>query len=858
MVTTLNRVQVGNVGDIPGRILMKTESSIDSVKEAGFMNKVLPYSGIKLNPTDFVFAACSGNLLGIFIPIFDSEGIITLKEIAGSQGGGGFDLINTYFVAKGGSDLNPGKSSSDPKLTISGAMAAVVAGSPGSKNLIYIMDSGIYTEGVFSPLSVSDLTIYGPDATMKSTGSAAAFSNQVSDQVITIDVQTIDSNGYRGIQANCTINAHVQKFIGSGLAYVGSGQDSENSSINFDTCVSDMECASIRINGGFMSGDIETDGSDQILMNIHSMTGDISGTAPVNATMNFFDGTYSSSGVLTATINELGESAVIPDTAIGKIGPNLYGNIFAFGQINGQPYNVIVWNSARTITLNSSNFETYSNAFIYYTGSDGFGRFNLVDDSAIPVGFKVSMFQLNNDNQAGAQATTDAVLESASTVTDVAYTRRNGSWITLIKTGNDSPNTWIAYGDLWQSNLATLGINTYVSSLFGSDVTGLINSIEQPFATIQAAVTALGSPVNRSNIVIMDDETYNENVTISSGNINIIGRNAVLTSNTGDTLTISTASSPITQDIQIGSLIAVSGSPIVSTTVANVRINLISDRISGSSAILVGDGELLITAGEISADKTITGTGNMFYVATKNSGTNSEGETGSIEGISPSGTSVSNFDFLHDANVLGTLTVSNQYSLPTTAGSLNQTITNNGDGTSSWGTPTEVLISSFNVGSATNSLPFTSLGSYRTYVIEVSNVVCSTACDVILQFDDGAGGWDTSAQYYATSYFGDSSSTGGSWGSGPGSGINVFMNINTIVGFSSYASFKLMGMNQIGVSPALTGTGFVTNNATGPVIWSNVIAGGLLDASNKTGFRLFATAGNITSGRVVIYGRDPI
>ena len=381
---------------------------------------------------------------------------------------------------------------------------------------------------------------------------------------------------------------------------------------------------------------------------------------------------------------------------------------------------------------------------------------------------------------------------------------------------------------------------------------------------------------------ILDGANYTTNLVINNGNVSIFGPQAnVAQAGSGDTLTCDFSGSNI--QIVLNSLANfVSDSALRCT--GNNSVSLSVNNLSGGDITQdTSGGTISILSQRLDCNLVCTGTGAISYITNEKTGTDTPG-TGTITGIvadeglapidadtvlsniegssaSPIGNTMSDIldavfddiqgDILYRGDTGWTFLAS---------GDDGQILTTHGSGANpAWETPvtTETVITVVNVTSPVTELDFSSIGSYRTYLVEVSNVVCSTTCDVILQLDDGAGGWVTSSTYYSSSDFGDSGSNTGSWGSGPGSGINVFMDLHTITGLTAYSSFKLMGMNQSGVSPALTGTGFVPQS-TAPLIWSNSIAGGLLNASNKTGFRLIPSTGNFTSGRVVVYGRDPI
>lgn len=173
---------------------------------------------------------------------------------------------------------------------------------------------------------------------------------------------------------------------------------------------------------------------------------------------------------------------------------------------------------------------------------------------------------------------------------------------------------------------------------------------------------------------------------------------------------------------------------------------------------------------------------------------------------------------------------------------------------------TETLITSVDINSPVAEVDFTNIGSYRTYVLEISNVLTDTTnVSVLLQFDDGLGGYVTTG-YYGASVFGDSTGGAfGSWGNAGGPGVNILTwESDAATGVTGYANFKIMGMNQVGVPPAVTGTACTPEFST-PIVWTSTIGGTLPSASNITSFRIIGDSGAImTQGRFVLYGRDPI
>lgn len=99
MSTILKRVEIGNVGDSPGIVLLSTNLTNSDIRVAGFINSVQPYSGTQVLSTDMVLACCSdGNQ---YYTVSIASGIITLTPIT-SSGSGSVTQVNTSNGITGG------------------------------------------------------------------------------------------------------------------------------------------------------------------------------------------------------------------------------------------------------------------------------------------------------------------------------------------------------------------------------------------------------------------------------------------------------------------------------------------------------------------------------------------------------------------------------------------------------------------------------------------------------------------------------------------------------------------------------------------------------------------------------------
>lgn len=107
MTTSLKRVELGNVGDQPGHILMQTTNTFDEVQVAGFINSVESYSSVTVTPTDMVYATLADFQEAIFQPSFGANGVITLIPLTG----GGSGTI-THGISLGGDAIYAGAAGS--------------------------------------------------------------------------------------------------------------------------------------------------------------------------------------------------------------------------------------------------------------------------------------------------------------------------------------------------------------------------------------------------------------------------------------------------------------------------------------------------------------------------------------------------------------------------------------------------------------------------------------------------------------------------------------------------------------------------------------------------------------------------
>jgi len=340
-----------------------------------------------------------------------------------------FDYENAVWVAQNGNDSNTGTSLNEPVLTVQKGIDNLPSG--GS---IYIPDNAIYSGSLSIPSGIN-ITIVAPSAFLDFTNVDLAGGGSV----FKVQAYSFGTNFNTVISSSsCIVYIQAEKVRGD----FGDGTSNPSQMFikaqeitgNYTTAMN----ATLEMSFDTLAGDIvdtspSSSASPSITINGRSQTGDISSTNnKICGYLAYSSGTPSISGIKQGYFNGV-----------------YYGETYANDPINGQPYNIISWASPQSITLNSSNYQVYSNAMIYYTGSTGYGRFILTNDAAIPVGFKFKMFQggTGNGNAAGVNTSTVNIIGKNS-VPDVAYTANQGGWLECVKVIQDTTTTWSVFGDL--------------------------------------------------------------------------------------------------------------------------------------------------------------------------------------------------------------------------------------------------------------------------------------------------------------------------------------------------------------------------------------------------------------------------
>lgn len=178
----------------------------------------------------------------------------------------------------------------------------------------------------------------------------------------------------------------------------------------------------------------------------------------------------------------------------------------------------------------------------------------------------------------------------------------------------------------------------YVSKLLGSDAAG-DGSMGNPYASLGAAIAAIGAPANPISIYVIDGETYDENVTIASGDINIFAPQAFFYSTTGDFITYTGVGTQCI--LEINSIGSAGGLGVVNNSAYPVSVY--AGLVQGAKCTV---GALAIDADFILGDLDSAGQDILFKCIGYIPGT----VTGSPKGISASG-NVGN-DFKCEANII--------------------------------------------------------------------------------------------------------------------------------------------------------------------------------------------------------------
>lgn len=339
-------------------------------------------------------------------------------------------------------------------------------------------------------------------------------------------------------------------------------------------------------------------------------------------------------------------------------------------------------------------------------------------------------------------------------------------------------------------------VQVYVSKKIGSDLVG-DGSFVSPFATINAAKTNAISLGGLVNIVIIDSETYDEQLDFSStGGINLIGPTCIISySGSGDALTGTGG-----MLINLGVLECTGGGNALVNPGGELYCNIVLS-LAGN-VVNSGSEYTLIQAYRIDGNITNTGGGTTRYTTLLPRGGTDDANT---FGLNTEGSS-NNF------NVGGLLSVQNNYTFPATDGAPFQFIQTNGAGILSFQSISGLL-------SSVNTQIFISSGTYTPTPGMVYALV------EVIGGGGGGGGCDGTT--------GISGAAGGGGGSGSYS--------------KSYLSAATIGVSQA-VTIGLGGSGGAAGNNNGSN--GGVSSFGSLVTANGGG----AGLGSIDNPGINIYG----
>lgn len=327
----------------PGQWFLDSSEEFDTLTEPGYLSSVAT-AGLDLQPNDFVFAQYNdGANVALFNVIESSPGIFSLQVY--SPNSNSFVFTNMQFVAKGGSDLNPGTTIGLPKLTIQAAIDALSL-SPSNPGAVWVMDDNEYDENLVLPFNVQ---VYAPMATISCT---------------TGDLITVNDTGSNTV---ASIACQALNNYGSGLCINLLGSQS-NIFLNTKICQGNMY-----IEGGMVDSLIA-----QIASEVHVAATGVFGVDIVNA-------------ILFTLTTDVG--ATVVGNVGSVIGPgvsltNSYGNRAFINKLTYQ---------TDPITIVAGRFvqsEDGSTRIVYNNAADGDFTLLPTADLALPIGTNIEFTQL--------------------------------------------------------------------------------------------------------------------------------------------------------------------------------------------------------------------------------------------------------------------------------------------------------------------------------------------------------------------------------------------------------------------------------------------------------------------------------
>lgn len=203
----ISQLPFSATGVRPGQWYLNSTENYSTLIAPGYLNSV-SNAGLEFQQNDIIYAIYDNGVnFGMFI-VSENDGVFSMAVY--SPNSNSFIYQNTIFVAKGGSDLNPGTSMGLPKLTINAAIAAL---NPGTMHdsLVYIVDDGTYNENVVLP---NNIRIWAPNAGLEvSSGDALTVNDSGSQTLAVVNFAQISCTGKAinilGINSTMFFNANV-------------------------------------------------------------------------------------------------------------------------------------------------------------------------------------------------------------------------------------------------------------------------------------------------------------------------------------------------------------------------------------------------------------------------------------------------------------------------------------------------------------------------------------------------------------------------------------------------------------------------------------------------------------------------
>lgn len=189
---------VGKSGIFPALAFLETDESYSEITQPGYINNVIS-AGYTIDENYFVLASYGVPAQLQIFTVDVNDGVYTLETYSPNENS--FEFTEVQFVAKGGSDLNPGDKLGFPKETIQAAINDLSPPMNGF-SLCYVVDSGSYEENVVLPPNVlllapnANITASsGAVLTLNDTGQFYTSAARIGGLLPTGGALAVDSNG---------------------------------------------------------------------------------------------------------------------------------------------------------------------------------------------------------------------------------------------------------------------------------------------------------------------------------------------------------------------------------------------------------------------------------------------------------------------------------------------------------------------------------------------------------------------------------------------------------------------------------------------------------------------------------------